>query len=725
MQIKNFDQFFRDNPIPMWIYDLDDFSIKDVNQSMVELCGYSRERMLSLTLFDLQSEQEAPKLKKHLAQMDNKIVSDEGLWKHQKKNDEFLYAYVITNPVTVEGENRTYELAMYKDLTGELNNQLINSMPFKHSLEGIMLTNPNGEILQANHVACGLLGMTEKEIKERGREGIIAKDKKLEKALKELAETRNYAGELTFIHKEGQKIPVEVTSTVFKNYVGEKRSCLIFRDISDRKEKEQALRDEQEFSKVLLSSLPAVFFVLDQEGKIGVINEHLIEVLGVPAEKIKGQPAVEFVHESDKEKVPEEIQKVLEEGNSSFEMTLNTAGGNMAIYRFNAEKLEQDNQTNIVGIGVDITKKIELQEQLSLSLEKEQDQRRIAEGDRDKLKKMFEKAPTPKCLLEGREMKFVIANKAYREVAGQEDIIGKRVDEVIPEAEDQGYIDILKQVYDTGEPYFGRSERIFIDKDNEGAQQEYIFNLLYEPLFNDRGEVYGIFVEAMDFSEQIASQEQLKKSLEEKETLLAEIHHRVKNNLAIITSMMELQVMDTGNSKLQDLLRTTQQRIQTIATIHELLYGADSLTQLNFGENITRLVRSLEEVYDSDKQIAITVEADPVPMNINQAIPCALMVNEVVTNAFKHAFKNREEGKIEVKLHENGENVIVKIQDNGVGSPNDFMQETSSSIGMTLIKELNQQLEGEIKFSDNNGTKFELTFKSTSVKGIGSGLNEN
>ncbi|MDZ7772423.1 MAG: sensor histidine kinase [Balneolaceae bacterium] len=209
---------------------------------------------------------------------------------------------------------------------------------------------------------------------------------------------------------------------------------------------------------------------------------------------------------------------------------------------------------------------------------------------------------------------------------------------------------------------------------------------MYEPLFNDKGDVYGVSVEAMDFSEQIASQEQLKESLKEKETLLAEIHHRVKNNLAIITSMMELQVMNTGNSKLQDLLRTAQQRIQTIATIHELLYSSESLSHLNFGENITRLVRSLEEMYDRDKQITITVEADPVSMNINQAIPCALLVNEVVTNAYKHAFKNREEGEIEVKLHENDKKVIVEVRDNGVGLPDDFMQETSSSIGMTLIK---------------------------------------
>lgn len=243
MQIKYFEQFFRDNPIPMWIYDPEDYSIKDVNQSMAELHGYSKDQMLSFSLFDLRPEEEVPKLKKHLAQMDHEKVGDEGLWKHQKKNCEFIYAHVITNPVSFEGEDYTYQLAMYNDITGELNAQLSNEMLFKHTLDGIILTKPSGEILQANQAACDILGMTQKEIKERGREGIVAKDKMLEKALKERSETGKFAGELKYIHKKGHKIPVELTSSVFTNYAGEKRIILLFRDISKRKEQEQALRD--------------------------------------------------------------------------------------------------------------------------------------------------------------------------------------------------------------------------------------------------------------------------------------------------------------------------------------------------------------------------------------------------------------------------------------------------------------------------------------------------
>ncbi|SHG33723.1 PAS domain S-box-containing protein [Fodinibius roseus] len=725
MEIRNFDQFFRDNPIPMWVYDPEDYSIQKVNQAMADTYGYSREEMLSFTLFDLRPREEVPKIKKYLSQADNQSVGDEGVWKHQKKNGEYVYARVVRNPVTFDNEEHDFQLVMYKDLTSEMNTRLSNDMFFKHSLDGIMLTNPNGEILQANQAACDILGMSEQEITAQGRGGIVARDEKLQKALSQRSQLGTFAGELTFIHKSGRKIPVELTSSVFVNYAGEKRTSLIFRDISDRKAQQQALREEKEFTEAVMSSLPGVFYVLDHQGHVVRFNDHAMEVFGLSADQFIGRSAAEFVHESDREKVPEEIRAVLEEGYRVFELTLKTGDGTPAIYRFNAERLQQSGQTYIIGTGVDVTKKKQLEEQLSSLLQEEHAQRKKAEADRDKLKEMFEEAPSPKCLLEGPELRYVIANKAYRQVVGQEDIVGRPVIDVLPEVEEQGYIDLLEKVYQTGEPYLGFGDPVQIDKDNEGSKQKYIFNLLFAPLFDEEGEVYGIFIEALDFSEQITYQQQLRESLTEKETLLAEIHHRVKNNLAIVTSMMQLQAMETEDIDLQGALRSAQQRIQTIATIHELLYSSESLSHLNFGEHVKQLLHNLEEIYNTGKQITIVSDVEQVPMNINQAIPCALMVNEVVTNAYKHAFNLQKRGEIGIQLYEENGNVVVEITDNGVGFPSNIMQEGASTIGMTLINLLKQQLEGDVYFSNKNGTQFKLVFEKADVKGSGSSLIKN
>lgn len=720
MELKNADLFFRDNPIPMLIYNSEDYSIRDVNNSMVDLYGYPKDEMLTFTLFDLRPENEVDNLKARLSEIDHDRFSEEGLWKHQKKDGEFIYVKVTRNPVTYRDDDTIYQLVMYIDVTREMNYQQRFEMLFQHSLDGIMLTKPNGEIIQSNKAACEILGMTNKEITKRGRDGIVVQDQKLEEALINRSKTGEFSGELTYIHKSGDKIPVELTSSVFTDFAGEKRTSIIFRDISERKKTEQALRQEKEFTEVVLNSLPGVFYTLSDEGEVIRCNDHSTEVFGMSSDEIIGRSAADFVSEADKNLVPEKIQSVLEKGYEAFEITLNTADGT-AVYRFNAERLQQNDQTYIIGTGVDVSKQKELEEQLSSLLKEEHHQRKKAEADRDKLKEMFEEAPSPKCVLEGPELRYVIANKAYREVVGQQNIVGKRVADVIPEVESQGYLDLLNEVYRTGEPYLGTGDRVVIDKEKEKAKEEFIFNLLFAPLSDENGEVYGIFVEAMDFSKQIGYQKKLEESLKEKETLLAEIHHRVKNNLAIITGIMELQVMDTENEVIHHSLRSAQQRIKTIAIIHELLYGSESLSHLNFGENIKQLVTNISDIYGRIKPIEVDLQVDPIAMNINQAIPSALVVNEVVTNAYKHAFKNRKEGKITVKLHEEKGRVYIEISDNGAGIPDELRNDTSS-IGMKLVDLLKQQLNAKLEISNNNGTLFRLEFKKTDVKGIGSSL---
>lgn len=239
-----------------------------------------------------------------------------------------------------------------------------------------------------------------------------------------------------------------------------------------------------------------------------------------------------------------------------------------------------------------------------------------------------------------------------------------------------------------------------------------ITNMLRNPA------VGGFVANSQDLTDQIAYQKKLEESLKEKETLLAEIHHRVKNNLAIVTSLMELQAMRSDKKELQELLRLAQRRIQTIATIHELLYSAESLSYINFGENITQLVDNIERMYSGGKHITTTVDLEDVPMNIHQAIPCALMINEVITNVYKHAFTQTDHGHLEVSLREIDENVEIIVKDNGVGLADNFLDESSSSIGMTIIHSLKEQLEAELSFSNKDGTHFELTFKKSDVKNI-------
>lgn len=704
----------------MWIYDPADLSIKEVNASALDLYGYSHEEMCSMSISDLQPEKDIPQLKKHLSDDFISEFNNAGIWKHKKKDGEILFVQVMTNPVSYEG--KSYKVVVAQDVTGKMDYQQKYEMLFEHSLDGVMLTDPNGDIFRANKAACEILGMTEEEIISSGRQGLVVKDEKLEKALKRRSATGKFSGELTFIHKTGQKIPVELTTSVFTNYAGEQRTSLIFRDITDRKDTQAALRREKEFIEIALNSLPGVFFVLNEVGETIRWNKRAIELFGLTPEEIDGRPAADFAHDDDKELFQQEISKVFEVGRTNVEIKLSTAGNTTAVYWFVANRFHQNGQTYIAVSGVDVSQKKALEKMIDSLLQEEKSQRKKAEGDRDKLKEMFEKAPSPKCVLEGSELRFVIANDSYREVVGQEDIVGKKLVDVIPEIKKQGYVDILQQVYQTGEPYVGKENPLTISKKKAGAKEEFVFNLLFAPLFDENDEVYAIFVEAVDLSEQLSYQRKLKKSLQEKEVLLAEIHHRVKNNLAIVSSMMELQAMESTDKNLKRSLKTGQQRIQTIALIHEILYQSKNLSYVNLEKNVRQLLSSIQKVYAGSKDIKVRVKSDSIKLNVNQAIPCALIINEIITNAYKHAFRGRESGQITVSLREKDKEIRIVIEDDGVGISDDPSPENSSSLGMTLIKLLKQQLKAELESTGSDGTKYTLTFNRMDVKGIGSSL---
>ncbi|MBD3615829.1 MAG: PAS domain S-box protein [Gracilimonas sp.] len=211
---------------------------------------------------------------------------------------------------------------------------------------------------------------------------------------------------------------------------------------------------------------------------------------------------------------------------------------------------------------------------------------------------------------------------------------------------------------------------------------------------------------------------ELEKFLQEKETLLAEIHHRVKNNLAVVSGMMQLQAFGSDNEELQAQLLDSVARIKTMASVHELLYQSNSFSQLEFSETLKKLVENVSDTYLTDKEIVVDIQCDPVTLNINLAIPAALIVNEVLTNAYKHAFKASKDGKIIFKLKEKDSQIYIEIADNGVGMPQNKMEKVESSLGMHLIAVLSDQLEGVQEYkSKGKGTTFTLNFPKKEKKG--------
>ena len=219
-----------------------------------------------------------------------------------------------------------------------------------------------------------------------------------------------------------------------------------------------------------------------------------------------------------------------------------------------------------------------------------------------------------------------------------------------------------------------------------------------------------------DITKEHIAQVALEKRDNEKSFLLSEIHHRVKNNLAVVSGLMQLQALESKEKNTRDVLLDSVGRIKSIAVIHEHLYTSEDFSSIRFDENIKKLVQNIEAVMRSEKNIVTAYNLEPVELDINQAVPCALIVNEIVTNIYKHAFVQKENGKIQISSSEEKGFVTLIIQDNGVGLNKEKLEnEETTSLGMKLIEVVTLQLNGKLTIDGSNGTIVKIEFAKQEI----------
>jgi PAS domain S-box len=237
------------------------------------------------------------------------------------------------------------------------------------------------------------------------------------------------------------------------------------------------------------------------------------------------------------------------------------------------------------------------------------------------------------------------------------------------------------------------------------------------PWYSSSGSIGGIMIFSEDITESKIAENDLKKSLEEKEILLKEIHHRVKNNLQIISSLLALQTNYVDNDKTKNVLYESQNRIKSMAIVHEMLYQSNDLATINFSNYIESLVNDLFYSYGAKDNIELIIDFEQVLLNIETAIPCGLIISELVSNSLKYAFPNNIPGKLMVTLYSNDNEFELIISDNGAGLPEriDF-KNIESSLGLQLVNMLVKQLDGSIKLDKIKGTKFIIKFKELKYK---------
>ncbi len=499
-----------------------------------------------------------------------------------------------------------------------------------------------------------------------------------------------------FIRKDGQTIDVEVTGIPLV-YSGKPAIQVMFNDISKRKQIEENLREREEHYRAVVEYSHNGILIVGEDYKFIYVNDVLCQILDRKREEIIGSDFRKFLDKESKLLVDERYKK-RQRGEvvpPRYEFNIVRKNGEKRRVEISSTVVkDSQNKMKTIAQILDITERRRAEEALR---ESERKYRSIIENSNDGIYLLYKR-------------KFKIINKKF------EQMFGYSLEEV-----NKPDFDFIQLVAPRSRPLVEdrlmRSSRgdILIPKyeftafSKDGKELEVEASVSY---INYKG---GIATQGIirDVTERKQAENQIRKNLKEKEILLKEVHHRVKNNLNVITSLLNLQ-SSCLRSKEQaiDAFKESKDRIYAMAMVHEKLYQSGSYSKIDMQDYVKTLAEKLLQIYAPSTKISRSFIIDEnINIDINRAIPCGLILNELITNALKHAFAGRSKGKLIVSFHcsENGQ-YEIKVKDNGIGLPKDIDNKKFETLGLNLVFILTEQLNGKLSIKTKKETEIRIVF---------------
>ncbi|MFN2374632.1 MAG: PAS domain S-box protein [Cyclonatronaceae bacterium] len=609
--------------------------------------------------------------------------------------------------------SRTHSAELALQATGNQLNQF-----FENTLEGIIIMGADGRILEANPRAAELLRYDAEDIISENRDGIFdILDENTLSLVDKMQKNGHQPGVARMKTKSGQHFTAELTATNFVDRNGELNTNIIFREINGHIVEGKALASEKKISESIINSLPGIVYMIGEDLKFVRWNRYLVRTTGYTDDELRGMTVLELFPEDVREVVAEKIKMVLEKGEAVLDADILTREGKVIPFRLTGVRFEINDRVYLIGTGLDMVENRKLLIRNNELLKLEREARKVAVVSRNEMARMIQYAPSPICFLEGKELRITIVNDAFRQIIGITKLTGRTMEDISGHIRGGAGIEEIRYVFESGETYTGNEMRMDIFNSASETFREYYLNVVLQPVKNLEGKVYGVFIEAQDVTGVAKSRIALQESLREKQVLIEEVHHRVKNNLAIITGLLELQIDQEEDERTVNQLRDNQLRIYSMAAIHEMLYHNEKLSEINFAEYIRIIVEKILLSVDTPGlKISWDTDLEPVVLSVNQAIPLAMILNELVTNACKHAFPDKKKGHLHIGLSENEGSVTLSVKDNGTGC--DYLDDAMErkKLGATLIELLSAQLRSELELYVNGGTKVSIRFEKEHKK---------
>jgi PAS domain S-box-containing protein len=577
------------------------------------------------------------------------------------------------------------------------------------ALEGVWVLDAESLTSYVNHRMAEMLGYEPDQMLGRPLFDFMDEDnRRLAEVLwAERRQGRYAAHEFCFQRRDGAPLWTIVSSSPLISDAGAFLGAFaMITDISARKQAEEALRESLERLRLAGKATNDVIWDWDVVNDQQMWNESGAVVFGW--EDILKHPQTEGwwserIHPDDLERVAEGFHAVLDNPSESRwedEYWFRKKDGSYArVYdRGYVMRNDQGEPVRMIGAMLDVTERLRAQEAVR---ESEESLRQILEmlpvgvwvADTDGV--IVQGNPAGQAIWGGA--KFV-GLKGYGEYKGWWRSTGEPLqpgDWALARALTQGETS-LNEVIDI-EAFDGASKVIL----NSAL-----------PLKNARGEIIKAIAVNQDITERIVFEERLKASLREKEVLLKEVHHRVKNNMQIISSLLRLQSDQVSHPEVQVVFQESQNRIRSMALVHEMLYQSPDLASISFGAYLKNLVNGLLRSFRVDtNQITLTLELADLPLGIDLALSCGLIINELVSNSLKHAFPENRRGEVSVSVRQvSPEELMIMVRDTGVGLPPDLDIRKTSSLGLRLVTLLVGQINGSLELDSAPGATFLIRF---------------
>ncbi|MGR9088788.1 MAG: PAS domain S-box protein, partial [Gammaproteobacteria bacterium] len=467
------------------------------------------------------------------------------------------------------------------------------------------------------------------------------------------------------------------------------RVILVYENISEHKQMEQRFQ-------LAVESMPNALVMINSSGTIVMVNAQTEAFFGYSRAELIGQTVEMLVPErfrSDhggfrKDYMSAPISRPMGAGRELYGVRRD---GTEFPVEIGLNPIDNHDELLVLGTIVDIT-------------------------ERKRLERRFRQAVelAPNAIVMVNETGTIMMVNLQTEMSfgySRHELLGQPVEMLLPERFRGGHVDFRRGYFDAPKSRpMGLGRDLFaLRKDGS----EFPVEIGLGVIDDDQGVI--VLSSIVDITERKNASDKLKQALNEKEVLLKEVYHRVKNNLQVVSSLINLQARNVTDEATVDLLKQSADRIKAMALLHEKLYQSKDLARIDFNVYIRSLVDHLRYGYDDHSgRIKINLSIDPVELDVDTAIPCGLIINELLSNALKHAFPEDRQGEIGIDFRQESGEFVLSISDNGIGIPNGPDMQKSASLGLQLVATLANQLMGSLALDRSGGTRFNIRFSDLS-----------